>query len=659
MSLKTSFFNKSIFRTDIKRFWWISLLETLMLLIACVIPFYDRCNSSYYYNYNHNPILSNTICIPFFVAFCVGISILLMSYLQSVAPMSGMHSLPLKRQTLLFSKIISAAVLALVPILINGIILMVMLTDNIVGTYCTIPHILTWMFTGFVYSLVIITLTFFVNMMTGNAVGTLVFTGGFMALPITFEEMLIEIFDETVYGYTSRTAYLSRYIYLSEDAIIRFPTCFIYPALIITLIAGAYLLYRSRKLESFGEVIAFGWLKPVFIGLISALTSLLGFYYFWAITDEARLIHIIPFGIIGTVIAQMIARKSLKLKGMWKPVVIYIAAAICFIGIVKFDLTGYERRIPKLEKIESAKITYDYDYSDMTGRISPYFTEVEDIKNIMALHSHLIENRHEASEQTETIPIEYRLKNGRVLSREYEISYEKDQTPLKPLYETVQIKASRFPIVNGEKKEYVKLEISDARYPKTVAPLNLYPSSENMNKLLDAIREDVLSFTYEDYILTPSEGSIQIIASYIPENKEHAKQAGLTERYNISEKYKNTIAVLKEIGFYDRIPTAADIEGATVIVWKSGEPYFPARELPFLDNAYSTEVSVTDPEEIAKLYSLFDSMTAGAKYYNSQNHLNIKIAYRVKGTGFVFEVSCPYDTNKIPDVLKKYFEGKI
>lgn len=546
MSLKTSFFNKSIFRTDIKRFWWISLLETLILIIACVVPFYDRC-MSYSDFYSYAPTLRNFDGFPFYLVFGIAISALLMSYIQSSAPMSGMHCLPLTRKTLLSSKLLSGTVLALIPILINGFILMALLSNPAIRSYCRITDILLWMFTGVIYSLLIITLTAFVNMMTGNTVGTLVFTVGFMVLPGALESLFTEVFDETVYGFINETSYLSRYLYLDADALIIFPSCFIYPALIAIFIIGAHLLYKSRNLESFGEVIAFRWLKPVFIGIISTFTSLFGFFYFWEITDKSLLIWLIPFGIVGTVIAQMISRKSLKLRGMWKPVLIYIAAAVCFIGAVRFDLTGYERRIPKLEEIDCAKITYDYDYSNMVGRISPYFTEAEDIKNVIDLHSHLIKNRHKKHENnTVRIPIEYRLKSGKVFIRTYNVSFFKDAAFLKPLYETRQLKASEFPIVNGAEKDYVRITISTSDQTQNVT--EIYPSNENFNNILKSLETDIMKFTYEDYILASKDNFIKLNAYYVPKGTNSSKLTGMDELYLISSKFTNTISALKEIG---------------------------------------------------------------------------------------------------------------
>jgi len=43
MNSKISFFNKSFFKSDIKRFWWIGVIETLLLLLTVTIPIYDQC----------------------------------------------------------------------------------------------------------------------------------------------------------------------------------------------------------------------------------------------------------------------------------------------------------------------------------------------------------------------------------------------------------------------------------------------------------------------------------------------------------------------------------------------------------------------------------------------------------------------------------------
>ena len=43
MNSKTSLFSKSIFKSDIKRFWWLGLLNAGIIFTLVVMPVYNRC----------------------------------------------------------------------------------------------------------------------------------------------------------------------------------------------------------------------------------------------------------------------------------------------------------------------------------------------------------------------------------------------------------------------------------------------------------------------------------------------------------------------------------------------------------------------------------------------------------------------------------------
>ncbi len=40
MKQPTSLFNKAIFKSDLKRFWWVSALHTLLIFVSCLLPLY-------------------------------------------------------------------------------------------------------------------------------------------------------------------------------------------------------------------------------------------------------------------------------------------------------------------------------------------------------------------------------------------------------------------------------------------------------------------------------------------------------------------------------------------------------------------------------------------------------------------------------------------
>ena len=640
MSLKKSFFNLGIFKSDIKRFWWLSLAETILLFLICVWTVLERLKSDIYSYGSKIPSWENPGIIVL-IAFSVGIGVVLFSYIHSNASVSMHYSMPIKRSTFLFTKINAGIVLTYLPIIANAVVFAVILAVTDYSDAYTYADILRWLVSGILYTTVFLTLTVFVNLMTGNPIGTLIFTCGFSILPWILLMFFDGFFDQNVYGYSNMALEkIISYIYIGERNLVKLPYALIYIGLIALFITGAYFLNKTRKLENHGEVIAFSWLKPVFIAIISVLTSMLGYLYFNEVMSKTGPLWILPFGILGTVIASMISRKSLSVKGSVIPVAFYIAVALVFCAFIRFDIVGYERRIPDISKVQSARIIHgeeaDYD-----------FTKPEDITNVISLHKHMIDNRKEGS--NDVIPIEYTLKNGRKISRNYQVDFREDKEYLKPLYETKQMKLNHFPILDKKDKEFVSLNISDRRIDGNES-IAIYPDNPYMTKLIDAITQDINETTYEEFVIDGG-ASITIGVNY---NKmvnaigDYSKVDSLAEYYSIRQSYKNTLEVLKKMGYLDKLPTQSDIKYADVYVWH-GSDYMSEKE--------AREKAVTgidDKEELYKLYSNYQSMIETRKYTDYENAYNVRIVYKLND-GREFVVSSSYDEENLPMEFSKYF----
>ncbi len=645
MSLKTSFFDKSLFKSDLKRFWWIGLLETLILAAATTLPVYNNCKRAVGFegsSWNCAPTWE-TGGLPIIILFSIGVGIILFSYLHFSASVSFHHSVPVKRKTVYLTKLLSAFVLTLAPVLINALIFAIMSFDSLFLEFFTLKDVVLWAIAGLLYTSVLLSLTMAVNMMTGNPIGTLVFTAGFAFLPLIFTGFFQSFFDIELYGYAYPvTNSFIEHIYIDEDNIFKASYFFIYPAMSVIFWYLGYLFYRHRKLENHGEVIAYNWLKPVFIAIIAILSSMLSYLYFYGIFNLVVIWQLLPIGLIGTVIAWMISRKSLSLKGVMKPIIIYLSAAVVFCLVIEFDLTGFVKRVPESDKIASASIVsenihYRNGVEIMEGEGAD-FTKESDIRNVIELHKYLIETKDSVYRRIYTIPIEYTLKNGKVLRRQYSISYIDDAEYLKPLYETEQIKAYKFPVVDKRGKNYVYMNISDRR----VINREIYPDNADMTKLIEALKKDIAELEYDE-IMINNGGSTVIEHRY---NLDSSEEGYMSDSYFINHNYTNTEKVLQEMGFYKNLPAKFDFQSASVSVWDSMdyEAEQKVRENPTV---------ITDIDEIATLYSFYDSMIDDKKF-TSPECKNICIEYKLK-SGHTFEVSCSYDADKIPAELKKYF----
>ena len=105
----------------------------------------------------------------------------------------------------------------------------------------------------------------------------------------------------------------------------------------VALLALAWVLYARRRSESAGDVVAVGWMKPVFRFGIAALTALLGgqalYALFWSSFQDGAYYDALPMvvcmlvaGTIGYYAASMLLAKSLRVfRGSWKGLVLVAA----------------------------------------------------------------------------------------------------------------------------------------------------------------------------------------------------------------------------------------------------------------------------------------------------------------------------------------------
>ena len=125
MSLKTSFFNKSVIKSDFKRFWWVSALNTLAILVFFTLIFvYDRTISFRFAptapvspEYNHSTFYnSGSVAMILSLIFSPALCVLIFSYLSSAKSVACLHGLPIKRSTFFWSHVLSGFVMAIIPI---------------------------------------------------------------------------------------------------------------------------------------------------------------------------------------------------------------------------------------------------------------------------------------------------------------------------------------------------------------------------------------------------------------------------------------------------------------------------------------------------------------------------------------------------------------
>ncbi len=634
MSLKTSFFNKTLVKSDFKRLWWIPAVHTLSLFLMCVFTFMERYFNSpttgavaMRFERNCELVYSTLYryMIPSFVLALivpVVLAVFLFSYLQSGKSSTFAHSVPVSRGASFVSHAVSGILMFLIPLIVNGAILLVMRLESGFAQTFDVVHLLQCLSAAALYSFVAFALATAVAMICGNVVANLIFTYIFGLLPLAAEAFCKFFAYAQLYGNVmSSEFWCEKYLYLTITKTLTLGGVALYILLPAALLAIAYFLYRARNMENHSEVVAFPVLRPIFVFGVAICSGAVGFAYVNALWSVENSLTMLPFGIIGLIIATMLVKKSFRGLKLLKPIIIYSLAIVCVFTIFHYDLTGYERRVPVAQSVEFVTFeqngvnSTDYNwYYDEYGKryklneeFSPNLTDIEDIKNVCTLHLYLTDEEQvaETLEEPWILTLRYKLKSGRTLSRRYTVDYTEYKAFLEPIVTTDTVRKTYFPILRDTKRTYTSVSVYDERIANAAAVM--YQDEATINEFLEALKKDTRNAPYDEYAARGSaytrvEVSYRAAATYedgTPVTDENILEK--SETYYIRPSYKNTLGLIEKYSALAQLPNASDITKIGVEYYgRYGEVAYSSKMIQV--EGWEFPLVIENPEEIAEVY---------------------------------------------------------
>ena len=664
MNLKTSFFNKSIYRSDMKRLWWISAIELIFIFLCFTFPLMELSGNPLGYTtgttFDNSAIMRYAYGPVFFVVIIsAALAIFLFSYINSSKAVTTMHGLPIKRSTFFTTHLLSGLTLFTLPIIANSAIMLIYHTVSTSAVTFRLMHLLMFTVMCLVYSLIAFSGTAAVTMLTGNNVAALVLTGIIAVVPVVTEEFIYYFLNQQLYGYCgSSNPTLSRFLYVMPYSFWDTPWNIVkYLIFSVILLAAAMWLYRIRKLENNNEVLAFPKLRPVFVYCAALYIGGFGYIYLGDVWNITNIFLFIPLGIIGIVAAEMLMKKSLRVKSAIKPAIIF-CAAICLVWLgFKLDISGFEKRVPDLNSIESVELINNgitansvTGYYTSDGKEVRYFndnpfallTDENDIKNVTELHKDL--TKHRSYKADDYFKITYNLANGKKLSRAYHVSTSEQASLLQPIIESRPVRQAYLPILKDIKRSVVSIQIKDIR--STSDMLYYADDTEVIGKILDALKTDAQNSSYDSYASREREMT-QIVIQYTrsdavyvqtDESAEESKLPVISETYQVHKDYKNTIALLTELGRFDNLCTPADVESVWINFYEDAVP---------IEASGDNQKFIEDPTQIAEIYNNLDKLYDNEIGYTYDAEMHIE--YKTGDSIFI-----QYNTNwdNIPEILK-------
>ena len=453
MRSKTSFFNWGLSKSFLARcspLWgiWLMLMLSFPISLAGEISRdikFGSVNAAM--DVSMNVLNHGLECAWFAFLFCPVAVLGMFSFLYTARNSGMIASLPIKRESVFVTCFLTGLLpLLLIEALTAGIAALVVRSSGFPDSV----YIGKWLWMAFSGTVAFYGFAVFCAMLTGSTVIMPLLYIVFNLAPFLAHESICCTLDALLYGFSFREnelfTRLSPVLGLesmsaeasgfynngeslrSGEIVIRNYELFGYYLLAGLLLSViALLLYRKRRMESAGDIVAIKVLKPVFkycmaLGCACLLAAVIrDALYNVSFSDSTRGVLVILCLVIGAFFgyfaAEMLLNKTVNVfRGHWKGFLFFSLLLLAAALVIDTDVFGYERKVPDSAEVESVAVVY----VDET-----VFSETENIEKVTALHRQIIESKavnEESSREHDILGLIYTLKDGSTLSRSYNIN---------------------------------------------------------------------------------------------------------------------------------------------------------------------------------------------------------------------------------------------
>lgn len=509
MTLKTFWPKGGIIRHNVKRFWWVSALYAFILFLC--EPYMHLCNKEQLLdNARRFPemkpqiLANNEITFVLLIGAAVLLGVCVFHYMQTTRSATLFHALPVTRGQLYMSTLASEFVLLAVPILINSIILVLMCLFGGFAPVMNLTQVADWVFSQLLTGTATLCFTIFVGVFTGNSVAQLLYVFIISFVPLGVVGLLSDLLDGWLFGFTSvamnpTIELLLKLVpmyypqYLTND-----------PIWWIPVLAGGYILlftglglffYHKRPVERAGDVVAFSWVRPVFLYGVTFCVMLLGTSFFTDISGRSgqtpSVFVFLLFALIGYAAAKMLILKSFRIVRYYKGYVVFGVLVLLAYFTISNNAFGFGTTVPAADSIEKVYVgdflLADWDERDAlegTGSEGGAILRDEDgINMVRDFHQKRIDaGKLEGADRdgTQKLYVAYQLKSGRKMVR----AYQGPGTELHPIFDTDAAKDSMFP--------------NFRLHPERISHIRVIAPSRENEPLYGAEKEELIACIQKD-----------------------------------------------------------------------------------------------------------------------------------------------------------------
>ena len=451
MKSKISFFNAGIFKSMLKRFWplWTAYFAVwfMCLPLPSLVARLQGVKESAVTVVT--AAMKTSVEASVVSGFLMGIlaAMAVFGFLYNSRSCGMIASTPVRREAVFCSAYLAGALPVLAANLFIAVLNWLFTLSSGIDGACIFKMNAILFAVNSMEFLIFFSISAFIAMLTANIVALPVLYLIFNFVFLGMEYVVRMLYGMFVFGYNELPdcilEFMSPLIYLftriginvnisTESAAVSLTNWsallgYIIAAVVLT--AAALLLYRKRRMESAGDVIAVKSLRPVFKFCVTACAALcFGLLFFVIIstlfTSLSMSMLVLSAGLIigafiGYFASEMLLKKSFHVfKGSWKGFVITAVLCIVFAFVCVTDLFDLSSQLPDIDDIEMIVCNREAGGYDVTER--------SDIEAILKVNKAIIDDRDKYEGLDDTgyesvgyVSLRYKLKDGRVICRGY------------------------------------------------------------------------------------------------------------------------------------------------------------------------------------------------------------------------------------------------
>lgn len=691
-SISNKLFSMKYFRHTVRSYWWLGVIASIIYAIAGPLILWmsaaNTKNRSIMWDdyattmsemsgmvkewFVLNGVISYYV-IAMFLA--VIFALVTWSYLHSKKQINFYHSMPVSREALFLNNVLLGIAINIGPMLVMYAISVLIGigyggVEAIPWKVALIHPVRIFLYFMLSYSLAVLAAQLTGTVLTQFGMSAVLHFGlmSFLLVAVLAMQTFLNTFNsgaafDRIWGLSPLTNFFYwcsdyMYIYDNQNALQGLGWKWITEIIIITILAfaAAFWAYKKRASESAGVPLIYGFTKPmVEFLLMFCVASLAGTAFLEVSGKFFFVIGLILFAVLTHMFCQVVYSKDFKaMFANKKYLLAFVAALLLFFGGMYADLFGYDRYVPKSDKISAIQI----NLNALESRNGNYYaadnqnayTDANDIELLLAIADQVTKSGHYyhnsslhsneyltdiAYRDTINLRYTYITSSGRKINREYlQVPISEFKQDFLALYNQNSFKKNNYAWLFGLKTDDIYgYSVINILYQELLFNSGAVSEEKNMSyyyssgygfdngmmdnrytaELLNALKLDIVQRDSSDFTLMP----LYVIETQIADGSQNDRSSSRSYQVAVYSCDSNALAVIDKIAADNALAKVdynylASAVGSLEIYESDNDinnfvsdllgVYYSKDDISYLsENGFKKTRTVTDKAEIADI----------------------------------------------------------